>query len=324
MKLISIDDGFAQTKLFTVENGVPVRKSYRSSAKTGRYGLIDITGNGSVGAYQTENQHFTVSDAVEAETTQFDGFHTSILNRVLINHALVASDYANEEVFLMCGLPVDDFLSPDGNKNEEMINRKKKNLLVPVTSAKGSPIIKNIEIGAQAVAAYMDYLLDLNGTPQNDSDGAIAIVDIGGGTTDICVIIDGALIERKRTGTEKTGVLDVYKTLLNLIKRKFNINDNLPTKALDWTLRNKKVVIFGEEHDISDLVDEAVTEFEGRISRAVNAKLGEASTIKKVIFVGGGSALLRSIDVRGAVIADDPEFANARGLYKFAKLKGLA
>lgn len=325
--LVAVDDGYAQTKLFGRDaGGNIVRFIMRSTVRPGRFGLVDISGNGNAGAYETEEgEHFTVAEAVESESTQFDGFHTSPLNRVLVNHALVSAGFGGKEVFLVCGLPVDDYFMFDGSKNEKKISTKKANLQKGVKAAKGDlPKLAGIEIGCQAVAAFLDYVLDDEGNERFDTSGEIAVVDVGGRTTDICTIVDGGLVDRQRTGTQKMGVLDVYSAVGNSVRKKFEISDPLSAKVLDRAVRNKKIMLWGEEHDITTEVNEVITEFEGKIGREVNRKLGSAASIKKVLFVGGGGALFENIaeHVRGATLVDDPELANARGLFKFGLLKG--
>lgn len=324
--IVAVDDGFAQTKLFGEdENGKHVKAIFRSSIKSGRYGLVEISGTGAVGSYETDGVFFTVAESIETESTKFDGFHLSDFDRVLVNHALFNAGYGNKNVFLICGLPVDDYFLFDGNKNIEMIEKKKNNLKKEVLNSNKKPLanIKNIEVGSQALSAYMDYLLDFEGVADEEkADGSIAVVDIGGGTTDTCVIVDGQFVDRQRTGTSKIGMLDVYRNLGNLIKSNYKIHDNFTNKFLDKALRSKKITLMGEEIDLTSVVDEVISEFEGRVAREVEGKIGEGGNLSKVLFVGGGSNVLRRVPVRGAKIVEDPEFANARGLFKFAKMQG--
>ena len=85
--------------------------------------------------------------------------------------------------------------------------------------------------------------------------------------------------------------------------------------------RERKVVLWGEEHDLAEEVDSAVREQEAKIAREVERRLGSASAVDKVVFVGGGSALFSNVSshFRNGVISPDPEFANARGLLKYAR-----
>lgn len=323
--LVAIDDGYAQTKLFgDGPDGKPVKFVMRSSCRPGRYGLGAISGTGAVGSYETvEGDQFTVSEDIEAEDTKFDGFHTSTMNRVLVNHALVGAGYGGKDVNLITGLPVADFFVDD-EKDVEKIATKQENLRKGVkltSSSNPMPNIVNVRVGCQAVAAWVDYVLDDDMRERHDTSGAIAIVDVGGRTTDIAVVIGGQAVDHSRSGTENIGVLDVYGALAKAVRTKFKTRDKFPLAQMDEAVRSGAVKLWGQQHDVTDLVKSVISEHEGKIVREVERRLGSGSTLAAIVFVGGGSALFKSIAQRfpNGVMADDPEFANARGLYKYAR-----
>jgi len=320
--LAAVDDGYAQTKLYGVdENGQIVKFRMRSSVRPGRYGLGAISGTGSVGLYDTEVGPFTVSEDVEAENTQFDGFHLSPMNRVLVHHALIGAGYGGKEVSIIAGLPVADFFIR-GFKDEEKVAAKKANLMKSVNPETGAaPIVKDVSIGCQAVAAWVDYALDDEFNERVDIEGAVAIVDIGGRTTDVATVINGASVDHARSGTANIGVLDVYKAVEQAIGVRFKIRDRFPLNTIDNAVRTKKIRVWGKDQDVSELVDEVITEHEGKIAREVERQIGSGAAMNNVVFVGGGSALFSNIAKQfpNGVLLDDPEFANARGLYKYAR-----
>src|SRR3546814_11923630 len=90
---------------------------------------------------------------------------------------------------------------------------------------------------------------------------------------------------------------------------------------MDAAVRHGTIRLWNKEHDVSGAVRAAVQETEGKIAREVERRLGSASTLSAVVFVGGGGALFGTIAERfpNGVMADDPEFANARGLHKYAR-----
>ena len=320
---VAVDDGYAQTKLIgdNPEGGMLIKTIMRSTVRPGRYGLGGF-GGGGVSSYETEEgEFFTVSDEIESENTQFDGFHTSTLNRVLVNHALISSGYGGRNVSLITGLPVADYFLDD-EKDEEHIAAKSQNLTKGITAAGViMPEILNVKVGCQAVAAWFDFILDDDINTVNTVTGRTAIVDIGGRTTDIAVVINGAAIDHSVSGTENIGVLDVYNALGKAIRREFRIKEKFPLEALDAAVRTGKFLMWNKEQDVSQLVEEVVIEYEGKIAREVERRIGSAANLNAVVFVGGGSALFKSIAGRfpNGAMNEDPEFANARGLYKFAR-----
>jgi plasmid segregation protein ParM len=323
--LAAVDDGYAQTKLYGEnENGEIVKFRMRSSVRPGRYGLGAISGTGSVGLYDTEDGPFTVSEDVEAENTQFDGFHLSTMNRVLVNHALVSAGYGGKDVDVITGLPVADFFI-NGLKDEEKVGQKRDNLLksVSLTSGGKVPGIKDVQVGCQAVAAWVDYALDDDVKERVEINGAVAIVDIGGRTTDVATVISGQSVDHARSGTANIGVLDVYKAVEAAITAQFKIRDRFPINDIDQAVRTGSIHLWGKSNDVSALVQGVIREHESKIAREVERRIGSGAAMNAVVFVGGGSALFSKISQNfpNGVMLDDPEFANARGLYKYSRYR---
>lgn len=322
---VAVDDGYAQTKLYgDGPDGTMVKLAIRTSVRAGRYGLGSISGAAVVGSYDTEEgDQFTVSDDIAAENTQFDSFHTSSMNRALVNHVLIQGGYSGRDVNLIAGLPVADFFLDDG-KDEEKIAAKTANLLRKVTSvSENHPVarLRNVRIGCQAVAAFVDHVLDDDLTEKAEMDSTIAVVDIGGRTTDIAVVVRGSSIDHQRSGTANIGVLDVYKALAKEIRARFKTRDEFPLSQMDRAVRTGNIRLWNEDNDVSAEVSAIVREHETRIAREVERRIGSAANVSGVLFVGGGSALFRDIPARfrNGIMHDDPEFANARGLHKFGR-----
>jgi plasmid segregation protein ParM len=323
--LVAIDDGYAQTKVYGERPDGTIGKYHmRSSVRPGRYGVGSISGDGFMGLYDTEEGPFTASEDVEAESTQFDNFHTSTMNRVLVNHGLVGAGYGGMEVDIITGLPVADFFGPDGAKDETKIALKKANLQKPVQLVNGTDkvaLLKDITVGCQAVAAYIDYALDDNLNEVADVDGAVAIVDIGGRTTDIATVIGGSRIDHARSGTANIGVLDVYKAVKQGIWTELKIRDDFPINVIDKAVRTGAIKLWGKPQDVSKIVADVVAEYEAKLTREIERRISTGAAMNAVVFVGGGSALFKGIKntFQNGYMSDDPEFANARGLYKYVR-----
>ena len=322
--LVAIDDGYAQTKLYGEGvDGRMVKQVIRSSVRIGSHGLGSFAGDGAVGLWQTEEgSRYTVSDEVEAEDPRFTDFHLSPINRVLVNHALAVAGYGGALVDIVTGLPVKEFFK-DQRKDEERIQRKRDNLSRGAFSRSNgveAPKLGEIQVGCQAIAAYVDWALDDELKTRNDIGKTIAIVDIGGRTTDVAVVVGGKSIDHERSGTADVGVLDVYKGVLDRVKSRFELDDDaLPLSLMNEAVRNGSMHLYGRPNDVSEIVADVVGQVQERALREIQRRLGKAATLHAIVFVGGGSALFK--DIAGAyqngVMSDDPEFANARGLYKY-------
>ncbi len=322
--IVAVDDGYAQTKLLGEgEGGTTVRLLARSSMRAGRHALAALSGEGGVGAYRTEEgEEFTVSEEIESESTQFDGFHTSPLNRVLVHHALREAGYGGKDVRLVVGLPVADFFLgtvPDRAKIEE----KRANLMKGVDHVAGLPMARaaDVRVGCQAIAAFYDHALDDGLQERADVAGSIAVVDVGGRTTDIALIKGGKAFDPARSGTANIGVLDVYAAVADGVRARFGLKDRLPVSVIDRAVRSGSIRLWGRQEDVSDLVSASVKEQETKVAREVERRLGAAAGVDVVLFVGGGSALFTSVarHFPNGATAEDPEFANARGLRKYVR-----
>ena len=137
-------------------------------------------------------------------------------------------------VRLIAGLPVADFFL-DGGLDKEKIDAKKRNLAKGVSSASSSKVatLDEIRIGCQAIAAFVDYLLDDDLNERDVPKKSVAVVDIGGRTTDIAVVKGGTSFDESKSGTTNLGVLDVYELVSRSIRTKFGTRDKYPLAVLD-------------------------------------------------------------------------------------------
>src|SRR3546814_16271790 len=92
------------------------------------------------------------------------------------------------------------------------------NLMMPVApqGTPRAPRIAKVRIMPQALVAYYDYRYDDRMEIIPDRAGSVAIVDIGGRTTD-CVVINDWRIEHRRSGTAMVGVLAGWDKLTEVI-----------------------------------------------------------------------------------------------------------
>jgi plasmid segregation protein ParM len=330
---VAVDDGYAQMKVYgRAPDGSIVKGRIRSSVRAGRSGIGSVSGEGMLGLYNTEEVGaFTISEDIESENTQFDTFHTSPMNRALVNHAIrTVGDgvFEGQKIRLTTGLPVSDYFTASGFKNDEKIALKVENLMKPIQMiSSGLPAnIVSVDVGCQAVAAWYDYALDDNLELRNDVEGEIAIIDVGGRTTDIAIVIDGKSVDHQRSRSTNTGVLNVYNDVSKGLNSKFGLTEDLKLKLIDTAVRTGQIKLWNEVHDVSDIVNSAKKVHQDKIAREVERRINNGATMSAIVFVGGGSSLFSSIagEFRNGVIVEDPEFANARGLFKFALGKSQA
>lgn len=326
---VGVDDGFEDTKVAREVGGVITESKVASRAKSGASGGLFGDADQS-GAYESDGRKFTVGKFIQGEDTRYDGYSTSVLNRVIVHHALRKAGLSGKRVKIATGLPVNRYYI-NGDPNTSLIETKRKNLLLPVRALGGEPCAEIVEhyVFPEAFSAYIDYAADDAGRSIHEMRAPYAVVDIGGNTTDRAVLLppeDEDTPPRpdfERCGTDDIGMMDVYKIVGPAIKQAFDLDD-ITQAAVREAVETKKVLIFNEETDVSSIVDEAVDQVSSRILEAVTRGIGRGGDIGVVLFVGGGSFIMKKViaGYRNARVVDRPDFSNARGMLKYLKIIG--
>ena len=146
----------------------------------------------------------------------------------------------------------------------------------------------------------------------------VAIVDIGGRTTDYVVVQDQGVVHGS-SGSLNRGMLDVKLRVANLIQERFDLNE-LGEQIISRAVDTNRLRLHGKDYDVSDMVMNAKRELVERLYAETRRKLGLGAELDRILFVGGGSAALSS-DIAdwfpNQTIADHAAFANARGMLKY-------
>lgn len=321
--LVGIDDGRAEVKLYA---GQGKQFKIRTAVLAGVHAssIGNISGGGESGTYETDGVSYTAGHDVDGEDTRFEDFDGSPINRVAIHHALIKAGFEGEKVKIATGLPVSaNYLS--GQINKSAVNSKRAKIQQPVISLnpsiQTSEILSNIII-AEGVAAFLDDRLDEDGNLVNDGlSGPVGVVDFGGRTIDTVWMRSVNEIDHRHSGSEEIGVLDLYDLVENGLRAKYPNLGSFTREQLESAVKTKSVRLFGKPHDVAEIVKEGISEIQSRIDREIQRRFGGASSLERILFVGGGSAAIPGIAERypNAVMVKDPEFANARGMYKMLK-----
>ena len=318
---VGVDDGFRQTKVVT-STGVSL--AIPSVARVG-FTLTTIgKDDAGTGGYESAGRQFTVDAEIDGEDTRFDDYAFNEINRVLVNHALQLAGLGGREIRLATGLPFQTFYSPGTSEpNQALIDQKMRNLEIEVKPLNGeaAPKIVRQQVAAQGLAAVIDYFTDDAGNLRQNVDvsAPIAVLDIGGRTTDTVTVYGGGKLDHVNSGTANIGISNVYDHMENELKRKFSVG-KIRLATLDHVARHRKIRLRGVDHDVGDIVDAAVAEIGDQVLREAKRRIGDAAEMQSVILVGGGAALMRAVVTQAyphCVVPDAPELANARGMRKY-------
>ncbi len=319
---VVVDNGYAQQKIayYTKDGGVNriVTMCLPSRAQIGSI-TFSVDGQ-ALNCYTVNGTQWTVGENLpDAESIRGVKYAYSDLNTVLVNNSLICAGFAGSQVCLGTSLPYSHWMTPAG-PNKELIGKVKAALQTNCIHHGGQSVAKIVthNVYMESVAAAIDYMLaDEDGSVRHKIQGGIAIVDIGGNTTDISVMEGPNSINGKRSGSEQIGVIDVRNDLEGILQEKFRL-EKISDSLLDNAIRTKTIKLFGEIHDIEPEVAAAKQNTSKKIISRVEEKVGDAADLDKVIFVGGGAAALKDVisNYKHGFVPDFPEFANARGMLK--------
>ena len=325
---VGLDDGYAFTKV-ALPDGRLI--AIPSRARIGPAGVTWMREEHQrIFEYDTGGTRYSVG-AVDGEPTHFEGYPTSGLNRVTVQHALQQAGLAGRSIHMVSGLPVAAFYRNDGQRRQQAIQRKRESLQMTVEPVSTSgqarkPGLKACvafhEVIPEALAAWYDHVIVMTEDGVTlDADrvsAPLAIVDIGGRTTDYVVVQDQGVVHSS-SGSLDRGMLTVKIQVANQIQAHFDV-DRLGEQRLAHAVETHSLRLHGREHDVSAIVCAAKRELVERLYAETRRQLGLGAELDGVLFVGGGSAALAA-DIAdwfpNQRIADHPVFANARGMLKY-------
>lgn len=326
---LGLDDGYAYTKLALADGRL---FAIPSRARIGHAGVTWMHEEQQrIFEYESKGTIYSVG-AVDGDPTHFDGYAVSGLNRAIVQHALQSVGLAGKSLHLVSGLPVGAFYRGDGQQRTTFIQQKRDNLEMTVQplsrqSDQGKPVTQPAciafhEVVPEALAAWYDHvILTCAEGVTLDADrvaSPIAIVDIGGRTTDYVVVQDQGVVHSS-SGSLNRGLLDVKTQVAQSIRDAFDL-ETVSEQRVAVALEQQSIRLHGKEHDVSELVSIAQGELVERLYTETRRLLGQGAELDRILFVGGGSAALAE-DIANwfpnQSIAEHPAFANARGMLKY-------
>ncbi len=320
---VGLDDGYAYTKVALPAGRLIVIPS------RGRMGQAAVTwidqGRQRIFEYETADAVYSVG-AVDGAPTHFEGYPWSGLNRTIAQHALQEAGLAGRTVHAVSGLPVSAFYRRSGERRQETITKKQDSLkqaVRPLSEALPAGIAFH-EVIPEALAAWYDHVIvEKDGKAVLDEKQLsvpVAIIDIGGRTTDYVVVKDQGILHAS-SGSLQCGMLDVKQRVADGIQARFDLeilSEPIVAQAVD----RKRVRLQGKDHDLAALVEAAKREVVERIHAETRRQLGLGVELERVLFVGGGTVALADHIANWfphQAIAEHPAFANARGMLKYLR-----
>lgn len=320
------DDGFDETKL-TTSLGDFFRRP--SMAKAGEVSQVALgSARKKTFGYKTGDGQFVVGELRDPDTTAFDGYPTSGMNRALVMHALREAGLDESHKVVLCtGLPIKRYYI-GSEVNQKLVKAKRANLLKnDVVASDGYKLPKIIDhtVSAEGIAAWFDLALNRkeHGELEMDEEvlnSRIAVVDIGGRTTDVG-LIDGGVLEMESSTTIDVGMLSIKSALREKIKGLYSTEPSIP--KINEAIRTGKMSLFGDElPEVPNLLQEVSKSTVERIHGEVRRVLNDGADVDYVYFVGGTVAALSPFMegwFKNQKMANNPSMANSMGMAKIAE-----
>jgi plasmid segregation protein ParM len=320
---IGLDDGYAFTKIVLSDGrfiAIPSR------ACIGRTGITWLEkAEQRVFEYETDDTVYSVG-AVDGTATYFDEYPWSGLNRSIVQHALKVAGLEGRSIHVVSGLPVSSFYLKNGEHRTDAIGKKCESLKLP-TRPLGSGLPASVafhEVIPEALAAWYDDVIVEEGDGITlDADRIstpVAIVDIGGRTTDYVVVKDQGIIHGS-SGSFQCGMLTVKQLVADGLQTRFD-SEVISEQRIDSAVQNGVIRFQGTDHSVCKLVSNAKREVVERILFETRRQLGLGNELDRVLFVGGGAVALAdyiSDWFPHQATASHPAFANARGMLKYLR-----
>lgn len=320
---VGIDDGYAVTKLALPDGRL---MAIPSAARAGRSNVSWMpSAERLIFEYETNGTIYSVGE-VDAAATRFDGYATSGLNRAIVQHALQCADLEGREIRAVSGLPVSAFYHRSGARRAAAIEEKRESLKQPVLPKNGALAadIVDHDVIPEALAAWYDHVIqESGGSAALDPHAVqrpIAVIDIGGRTTDTVVVRDQGIVHGSSRSVP-LGLLDVQRALGDRLEERFDL-PRLDHRALRRIVESGSIRLYGRNYDVAAEIRAARTDLVLQLHADVKRQLGRGADLDRVLLVGGGALALREFIADwfpNQRTAAQPAFANARGMLKFLR-----
>jgi len=323
LEVVAVDDGYDFTKTLTRTKGARIPTSV-SLTLSNMAKVMQDEGK----AVETETvfeidgiEYAVGPDVVAAMETRFDDFPYHPANLAVAMDAMRRVVAPGTPVHVVVGVPVSRYYL-NGEIDETVKTRKSVawNKTVKMRNGPVLPRICKVSVLSEAVAAWFDFVIDERFQErQHLINDFMAVVDIGGRTTDIAVF-KNAMIDLDLSDTMDSGMLEVQKSIKKILSGKYR-GSKFPRSLIIEAVNTGYVTLGNGRLDISEDVIKERRRLVAKIEDFMISQLGsEMPFLKRVLFVGGGAHALQ-FDLKArfpnAFFAADPQMANARGMLKY-------
>lgn len=336
------DNGYAYHKTSSFgEDGKLVNFKVASVVEKSDQGVSTADGK-QVNRYQDVNGTYSVRlNAQNPIDIRTNDYPLSAANRVLVTHCLKEVGAIGVDVHLGVTLPFREFFKEDGTidtiRRDQVAKSYLENVVKIEPEGSVQPKIVSVKVYAEGLSSFFDWALTESGESTQNyvmcNGGEVAIIDIGGETTDLISLDlgDGLVIDNVASDTKKIGVLNAIKQLEKCIKEVIRSEDidlpantPLPRNFVEMVFSTGKGHFAGKRWELAAQRDKVLREQSEGIAKFIQATFRNLFRYSAIIVVGGGAIVFKehlSKILKNATFLD--EWSNARGAAKYMKFIDL-
>lgn len=187
--------------------------------------------------------------------------------------------------------------------------------------------VADLRVVPQAWGAILSELLNDNGKVINEeiADQRVAVLDIGGHTTNFLVVDGLADVPAESRGTNR-GAWSVVRAVRDFLDREHPDLARLKDHSIMSAAIGRFVHDGDERISLAPVVDPIINDIGDEIVRTAQQYWGQGGGAYRQVLVIGGGAYLWYKHIKKAFLharmLNDPEMVNARGFAKFAAYLG--
>jgi plasmid segregation protein ParM len=228
-------------------------------------------------------------------------------------------------VNLGCGLPIADFARYREVLQTRLLGRHEFTIEAGDRRAQVAKI-ETVRVLPQGWGAVLCLFLDDNGNIADPglSKQRVAVLDIGGRTVGY-LSVDGLADVPDQSRSTRRGAWNVVRSLREFYTLHYPDLAENPDHVLMEAVLAREDFNEGKPIDLHPVVDPIVEDIGEEIVRTSRQYWGNtAATFRKVLVIGGGAYIWGDIIKKAfphTVVLPDPEFANARGYFRYVVAK---
>lgn len=324
--IVGVDIGYGYTKAACGEHEV-IFPSVVGRAERIRY-QVDLESHqgGGIAILTEEGDHFIGELALLQSRVRWTLLDRSRVQdpsgRLLFLSALselIGPEAESETFRVVTGLPVQWYA--DRDKVIEQLSGKHVVRRVNGRQWVQRLTVDEVLVVPQPFGSLFNSILDARGTLVDETlaRGRLGIIDVGTYTTDY-VLVDSLRYIEKGSGSISTAMSRAYQLIGRSILDTFGLD--LKLHEVDQAVRQGRVTVFGEVHEIDWLVEPALDAVAEEVLAQAGTLWGDGRDLSAILVTGGGAIALNERIGRRyghARMLDDAPVANVRGFERYGR-----